>query len=151
MSDELVKLLRSTYHATTPRKINTLSAGQTVVHTVAPAVVYRNPDGPAAAAEIERLTAEVRRLDYSTTHTCWDECPRLACAQRREIEALTAQLAEARESERAAVVDWLRFRLKGYTDPWSKAADAIEAREHLTRDADPVCGTIADSDGDDGA
>lgn len=45
-----------------------------------------------AADEIERLTAEVRRLDYSTTHTCWDECPRVACVQRREIEALTAEL-----------------------------------------------------------
>ena len=82
--------------------------------------VLINPDGPAAADEIERLTAEVQRLDYNTTHTCWDECPRLPCAQRREIEALTAQLAEARESERAA-------------------------------DADLAHGTIADSDGDDGA
>jgi hypothetical protein len=120
MSDELVKNLRSTYHATTPRKINTISAGQKVAHTVAPAVIYRNPDGPAAADEIERLTAEVKRLDHSTIHTCWDECPRVACAQRREIDALTAQLADARASERAA-------------------------------DADLAHGTIADSDGDDGA
>lgn len=80
-----------------------------------------------AADEIERLTAEVRRLDHSTTHTCWDECPRLACAQRREIDALTAQLAVARESERAAVVAYLRGYFVG-TD----YANAIEAGEHLT-------------------
>ena len=55
-----------------------------------------------ATARAEAAEAEVRRLDYSTTHTCWDECPRLPCAQRREIEVLTAQLTEARESERAA-------------------------------------------------
>ena len=46
-----------------------------------------------AADEIERLTAEVQRLDYSTIHTCHAECPRLPCVQRREIEALTAELA----------------------------------------------------------
>lgn len=67
-----------------------------------------NADGQMVDAlldRIEALTAEVRRLDYSTIHTCWDECPRLPCAQRREIEALTAQLAEARESERAAMTE----------------------------------------------
>ena len=98
-----------------------------------------------AADEIERLTAEVKRLDHSTIHTCWDECPRVACAQRREIEALTAQLAEARQTERAAVVAWLRGRLI-----YQHLITAIEAGEHLTR-ADPVRDTLADSDGDDGA
>ena len=97
MSDELVKVLRSTYRATTFSKFNTISAGQTVVHTVAPAVVYRNPDGPAAATEIERLTAEVRRIDRDSIHTCWDDCPRLVCMQRREIDALTAELARAKQ------------------------------------------------------
>ena len=51
------------------------------------------------------LTAEVQRLDYSTTHTCWDECPRLACAQRREIEALTAKLARARQEGWNAAIE----------------------------------------------
>ena len=88
-----------------------------------------------AADEIERLTVEVQRLDHSTTHTCWDECPRLACAQRREIEALTAQLAEAREIERAAIVDWLETHSSNsgyFTDPFDDAASAINAGEHLT-------------------
>ena len=105
-----------------------------------------------AANEIERLTAEVRRIDRSTNHTCWDECPRVVCAQRRKIEALTAQLAEARESERAAVVAWLREH--GLTGTVTRIdqylATAIEAGEHLTR-ANPARDTLADSDGDDGA
>ena len=98
-----------------------------------------------AAAEIERLTAEVKRLDYSTTHTCWDECPRVVCAQRREIEALTAQIAEARESERAAVVAWLEASaawheqhddglsgFDGIRQGQFEAMQAIKAGEHLT-------------------
>lgn len=57
--------------------------------------------------------------------------------QRREIERLTAQLAEARQAERAAVVAFLR----GEIDPeWTEEYDAqlignyataIEAGEHL--------------------
>jgi hypothetical protein len=135
MSDELVKNLRSTYHATTPRKINTISSGQTVVHTAARTVVYRNPDGPAAADEIERLTA---------------------------------QLAEAQQTERAAVVAWLEDNTTLARFHWaSPLIAAIEAGEHLTR-ADPVrapdyrnlnilrdklrdYAPMADSDGDDGA
>ena len=46
-----------------------------------------------AADRIEALTAEVRRLQYDGIHTCHAECPRLPCVQRREIEALTAELA----------------------------------------------------------
>ena len=51
-----------------------------------------------------------------------------------EIEALTAQLAEARESERAAVVAWLRGKVTPYVETagYSQSADAIEAGEHLT-------------------
>jgi hypothetical protein len=60
-----------------------------------------------AADRIEALTAEVQRLDYSTTHTCWDECPRLPCAQRREIEALTAR-AEAAEARNKVLEEALR-------------------------------------------
>lgn len=93
-----------------------------------------------AADEIERLTAELERRKYDGVHTCHAQCQRLACAQRREIEALTAQLAEARQIERAAVVSWLRGHLI-----YRHLITAIKAGEHLTRY------TIADSDGDDGA
>lgn len=164
MSDELVKILRSTYHATTPTKINTISAGQMVAHTAAPSVFYRNPDGPAAADEIERLTAEVRRLDYSTTHTCWDECPRVACAQRREIDALRAQLAEAQQqaSKLWALlddIDTLDDSCRGDDDLFRTLTRAAQLTRHaiMTGEewdaarADPVRDTLADSDGDDGA
>ena len=58
-------------------------------------------------ARIEALTAEVRRLDYSGIHTCHAECPRLPCAQRREIEALTVR-AEAAEARNKVLEDRLR-------------------------------------------
>ena len=74
---------------------------------------------------IEALTAEVRRLDYSTIHTCWDECPRLPCAQRREIEALTAQLTEARESERAAMTE-----VNGLKDALAQVGGTFERDDH---------------------
>ena len=90
-----------------------------------------------AADEIERLTAEVQRLDYSTTHTCWDECPRVACAQRREIDALRAKVVKARESERAADADPVR------------AADYRDL--NILRDKLRDYAPMADSDGDDGA
>lgn len=86
-----------------------------------------------------------KRRKYDGVHTCWDECPRLPCAQRREIETLRAELADARAAERAAVVSWLRGHLI-----YRHLITAIEAGEHLTRD-DPVCDTLGDSDGDDGA
>lgn len=46
-----------------------------------------------AADRIEALTAEVQRLTYDGIHTCHADCPRLPCTLRREIEALTAELA----------------------------------------------------------
>lgn len=64
--------------------------------------------GTELRARAEAAEAKAQRLDYSTTHTCWDECPRVACAQRREIEALRAELAEARAAERAADADPVR-------------------------------------------
>ena len=64
-------------------------------------------DRAEATARIEALTAEVRRLDYSGIHTCHAECPRLPCAQRREIEALTVR-AEAAEARNKVLEDRLR-------------------------------------------
>ena len=46
--------------------------------------------------EVERLRAEVQRLDMAGTHSCHDDCQRLPCAQRREIERLRAELAAAK-------------------------------------------------------
>ena len=78
-----------------------------------------------ALARAEAAEAEVRRLDYSTIHTCWDECPRLPCAQRREIAALTAQLAEARESERAAMTE-----VNACKDALAQAGGTFERDDH---------------------
>jgi hypothetical protein len=48
----------------------------------------------ALKAELEALQAEVERLTFDGIHTCHDDCPRLPCVQRREIEALQADVAE---------------------------------------------------------
>jgi hypothetical protein len=36
----------------------------------------------------------IERLTYDGIHTCHDDCPRLPCVQRREIDALRAEVAE---------------------------------------------------------
>ena len=51
-----------------------------------------------AADAIEALQAQVERLTFDSIHTCHDDCPRLPCVQRREIDALQAALA-ARDGE----------------------------------------------------
>jgi hypothetical protein len=43
-------------------------------------------------SEAEALRAEVERLSYDGIHTCHDDCPRLPCVQRREIERLREAL-----------------------------------------------------------
>jgi HAMP domain-containing protein len=45
-----------------------------------------------AADAIEALQAEIERLTFDGIHTCHDDCPRLPCVQRREIEGLQAQV-----------------------------------------------------------
>lgn len=139
MSDELVKVLRSTYRATTFSKFNTISAGQTVVHTVAPAVVYRNPDGPAAADEIERLTAQ------------------LAEARESERAAEDRAWQRARELVRGTNADMCETAEQAYRIICGEMTNAVNSRElrtlegRVAADADPVRDTLADSDGDDGA
>ena len=48
------------------------------------------------ADKAERLRAEVQRLDIAGTHTCHDDCPKLPCVQRREIERLKRDLHAAK-------------------------------------------------------
>ena len=45
-----------------------------------------------AADAIEGLQAEIERLTFDGIHTCHDDCPRLPCVQRREIDGLRAVL-----------------------------------------------------------
>jgi hypothetical protein len=45
-----------------------------------------------AADAIEALQAEIERLTFDGIHTCHDDCPRLPCVQRREIDGLRAVL-----------------------------------------------------------
>ena len=117
-----------------------------------------------AADEIERLTAEVKRLDHSSIHTCWDECPRLACAQRRELDALTAQLAVAQQQASKlwallVYIDTLDDSCRGNDYLFRTLTRAAQqtryaimtAEEWYAARADPVRDTLADSDGDDGA
>ena len=119
-----------------------------------------------AADRIEILTAEVQRLDYSTTHTCWDECPRVPCAQRREIEALTTQLARAKQECWNAAIEAAAAHLErddGYGEWWEAAAtiralampDPVRAADYrdlnILRDKLRDYVPLADSDGDDGA
>lgn len=81
MSDELVERLRQLANNTGKMTwVNDLPMPATAVLHL-------------AADRIEALTAEVQRLTYDGIHTCHAECPRLPCVQRREIEALTAELA----------------------------------------------------------
>ena len=93
MNDELVERLRAA------------SAAMRSHYAVGAVELIPTWTMDGAADEIERLTAEVKRLDHSTIHTCWDECPRLACVQRREIEALTAKLAHARQEGWNAAIE----------------------------------------------
>lgn len=62
------------------------------------------------AAEIRSLRAQVQRLVYDGIHTRHDQCPRLACVQRREIERLREQVAQLEaayaESEKASDAAW---------------------------------------------
>lgn len=53
--------------------------------------------------EVERLRAEVQRLDMAGTHSCHDDCQRLPCAQRREIERLRSELAAAKAASECPV------------------------------------------------
>lgn len=57
------------------------------------AVLFNLEIGTTLKAEVERLRAEVQRLDITGTHSCHDDCPKLPCVQRREIERLRAELA----------------------------------------------------------
>ena len=38
---------------------------------------------------------------------------------------------QGRQHERNLITAWLRANVKGSVDPWSSAADAIKAGEHL--------------------
>jgi hypothetical protein len=44
-----------------------------------------------ALDRIAELEAEVKRWETNSVHTCHEECPRIACVQRRRIAALEAE------------------------------------------------------------
>ena len=45
----------------------------------------------SAIDALEAMAGEVERLTTNGIHSCWEECPRLPCAQGREIRALIAE------------------------------------------------------------
>lgn len=47
----------------------------------------------ALTARVRELEAEVQRLEVNGIHSCWDECPRIACVQARHIRELETRLA----------------------------------------------------------
>ena len=49
-------------------------------------------------SQVDALRAEVERLSYDGIHTCHDDCPRLPCVQRREIERLREALRACRRA-----------------------------------------------------
>lgn len=53
-----------------------------------------------AADRIEALSADVERLNINGIHTCHDECQRVPCRQRREIERLRSILEQWLETAR---------------------------------------------------
>ncbi len=68
----------------------------------------------AQAAEIERLEKEVERRFYDGIHTCHDECQRVPCRQRREIERLQ---------------DALKRIAGGWPKPMQLAREALEQKK----------------------
>ena len=76
MSEELVERLRREADYKLPNKIEAAAC-----------------IAAEAADRIEALQAEIERLTYDGIHTCHDDCPRLPCVQRREIDALQAEVA----------------------------------------------------------
>ncbi len=67
-------------------------------------LAWESPIAMIDKSAYDKLKAEVRRLETNSVHTCHDECPRLACVQRRRIEELEAEL------EQHAKVDYWRER-----------------------------------------
>jgi hypothetical protein len=88
-----------------------------------------------AAAELRTLRAELERRKYDV-HTCHAKCQREACVLRREVDALRAE----RDAALAGVSEKCR-----HTSDRNRAATALKGS------TDAACGTLGDSDGDDGA
>ena len=54
-------------------------------------------DYDALMAENARLKQQVEQLTVNGVHTCHDECQRVACVLRREVEKLKAERDEAHD------------------------------------------------------
>ena len=117
-----------------------------------------------AAAELRTLRAELERRKYDGVHTCHAECQREACVLRREVDALRAERDEALAKgvamgiKAAAVAyeaearTWVQLPMQGAClRSGLKAIRALSPAAIIAGDADLVCGTLGDSDGDDGA
>ena len=119
-----------------------------------------------AADRIEALTAELDRRKYDGVHTCHDQCQREACVLRREVDALRAQRDAALARGVALGIEAAAVNATSFLvgDPANgvplrnpmahEIAEAIRALDPaaiIAADANLVCGTLGDSDGDDGA
>ena len=100
-------------------------------------------------AEVERLRAEVQRLDIAGTHTCHESCPKLPCVQRREIERLRAELAKENASAEVIISENELLRMtnqKLATELAAAKAEVHFLKENRDAFMRLAAGMIADED-----
>jgi uncharacterized protein YdcH (DUF465 family) len=88
--------------------------------------VYK-PELDAKDAEIERLREDLNNAQARGIHTCHDQCQRVECVQRREIERLRAGLRVTNLALRLAAEE---MYLERYGDMTKSALSLTEEEKH---------------------
>lgn len=83
------------------------------------------PDLEFLLSEVERLSAEVERLDLNGIHTCHSKCRNVLCVMRRENERLNAVVEAAKRVLNSEVIQSAPFA--GYSEALSDLRDAIQS------------------------
>lgn len=100
----------------------------------------RQIDANEARSREMELRQEIERLRTDGIHSCHDECPRIACVQRREIERLAREVSDYRDYFDASEPDTRRWASgNARTETLRQARAAIMSRRiDRDRDADPT-------------